>query len=177
MQPTDDWRVPGMDEAESRAWLGLIRIVQLLPVALDAQLQRDSAMTHFEFMVLSMLRFAPARTSRMTALARDTNATLPRLSHVCSRLEERGLVDRATCATDRRATNVRLTPLGARMLARATPGHIATVRRLVIDSLSRDQLDELASIGTAIGAAVSIDRSAPRQDLRVEDGEPAIGLG
>jgi len=171
MEVIDGWQVPGMDEAESRAWLGLMRVVGLLPAALDAQLQRDSGMTHFEFMVLSMLRFASERTLRMTALARDTNATLPRLSHVCSRLEARGLVGRATCASDRRATNVTLTPLGARRLARATPGHIATARRLVIDALSPAQLEALTAVMAVVGARLGSDAC---QDLRVEDHEPAI---
>jgi DNA-binding MarR family transcriptional regulator len=173
MEIIEGWRVPGMDERESRAWLGLMRVVQLLPVALDGQLQRDSELTHFEFMVLSMLRFAPDRTLRMTALARETNATLPRLSHVCSRLDGRGLVQRATCPTDRRATNVTLTPLGARRLARATPGHIATARRLVIDALSPTQLAELTAIAAVLGSRLG--GSGSRQDLPVNDHEPAVG--
>ncbi|NKF33423.1 MarR family transcriptional regulator, partial [Pseudomonas sp. BGM005] len=36
------FQVPRMDERESRAWLGLITVAQLLPAALDSQLQRDS---------------------------------------------------------------------------------------------------------------------------------------
>lgn len=174
MDAIEGWRVPGMDESESRAWLGLMRVVELLPAALDAQLQRDAGMTHFEFMVLSMLRFAPERTLRMTALARDTNATLPRLSHVCSRLEARGMVSRAACATDRRATNVTLTPLGARRLTRAMPGHIATARRLVIDALSPAQLDALAALTGVLGRRLG--GSGACQDLAVEDGEPGVGL-
>jgi DNA-binding MarR family transcriptional regulator len=173
MEVIGGWHVPGMDEAESRAWLGLMRVVELLPAALDAQLQRDSGMTHFEFMVLSMLRFAPERTLRMTTLARDTNATLPRLSHVCSRLEARGMVSRATCATDRRATNVTLTPSGARRLTRATPGHIATARRLVIDALSPAQLEALAAVTGVLGRRLGSDAC---HDLAVEDGEPGVGL-
>ena len=42
---------------------------------------------------------------RMTDLARQTNATLPRLSHVVKRLEGRGLIERFPCPEDRRATN------------------------------------------------------------------------
>ncbi|MEZ4595633.1 MAG: hypothetical protein R3C32_01690 [Chloroflexota bacterium] len=121
-----------------------------------------------------MLRFAPGRTLRMTALARDTNATLPRLSHVCSRLEARGMVSRATCASDRRATNVTLTPLGVRRLARATPGHIATARRLVIDALSPEQRDALAAVTVVLGRRLG--GSDARQDLPVEDREPGVGL-
>ncbi|MFK4762656.1 MarR family winged helix-turn-helix transcriptional regulator [Microbacterium sp. ZW T5_45] len=75
----------------------------------------------------------------MTELARETVATLPRLSRVCSRLEKRGLVERVPCPKDRRATNVRLSADGRRQLVRAVPRHIATVRRAVIDALAPDR--------------------------------------
>lgn len=140
-----------MNEVEADAWSGLIRVCQLLPAALDAQLQRDAELTHFEFMVLSVLRFAPGATLRMSALAEATNATLPRLSHVCSRLERRGLVERSACPDDRRATDVRLSGQGRSAIVRATPAHIALVRRLVVDALSPQQLEELAGIAGAIG--------------------------
>ena len=68
-----------------------------------------AGLTHFEYFVLAMLSEAPERTLRMTALAQRTNATLPRLSHVVRRLEDRGLVRRFPCPEDGRATNARLT--------------------------------------------------------------------
>ncbi|WP_235559835.1 MarR family winged helix-turn-helix transcriptional regulator [Microbacterium sp. Leaf159] len=144
------FRVPRMDERESDAWLGLIAVSQLLPAALDSQLQKDAHLTHFEFMVLTSLRFAPENTLRMTELAASTNATLPRLSHVCTRLATRGIVDRFPSPEDRRATNVRLTAEGRRQLIRAMPGHIDTARRLVIDALTPSQLESLAEITSAI---------------------------
>ncbi len=143
------FQAPRMNAQESAAWVGLVTVSQLLPAALDAQLQRDSRMTHFEFSVLTALRFAPESTLRMTALAEATASTLPRLSHVCSRLQKRGLVDRSPGVEDRRATNVQLTGEGRRALIHATPGHIETARRLVVDALSPAQLDALAEI-TAI---------------------------
>ena len=146
--------VPRMDELESAAWLRLVRMLELVPPSLDAQLQRDAELTHFEFMVLSLLRFAADGTMQAKDLAASTNATLPRLSHVVSRLEQRGLVERAPCPTDRRATNVRLTDAGRRAVIRATSGHIDHVRRLVIDRLDRDELAALASIGTKIAEAL-----------------------
>ena len=94
----------------------------------------------------------------MTALAELTHSTLPRLSHVVSRLAERGYVERTPCPEDRRATNARLTDVGRRELIRATPGHIALVRRVVIDSLNREQLGQLAEIATAIGRALDPDQ-------------------
>ncbi|GMA92072.1 hypothetical protein GCM10025869_26010 [Homoserinibacter gongjuensis] len=69
--------VPRLDAEESAAWLSLVTMLELLPRALDSQLQRDSGMTHFEFAVLSFLRFSPDQTLRMSQLATGTNATLP----------------------------------------------------------------------------------------------------
>jgi DNA-binding MarR family transcriptional regulator len=149
--------VPRMSAEESQAWLGLIGVTQLLPAALDAQLQREASMTHFEFMVLTVLQSVPDSTLRMTQLADATNATLPRLSHVCSRLESRGLVERRPCAEDRRATNVVLAPAGRRALIRALPRHLETVRRLVIDALSPDQLRAMSEIADAIRARLGED--------------------
>jgi len=142
--------VPRLDAEESAAWLSLVSLLELLPSALDSQLQRDAGLTHYEFVGVSYLRFSPDQTQRMSALAVGTNATLPRLSHVVSRLENRGLVERSPSPEDRRATNARLTDAGRRELVRATPGHIDFVRRTVIESLDRDQLEQLAAIATAI---------------------------
>lgn len=144
-----------MDERESEAWLGLIAVSQLLPVALDSQLQRDAHLTHFEFMVLTSLRFAPENTLQMSELAASTNATLPRLSHVCTRLATRGIIDRFPSPEDKRATNVRLTAEGRRQLIHAMPGHVDTARRLVIDALTPAQLESLAEITDAITARLT----------------------
>lgn len=132
-----------MDAAQSRAWLAIVGTAELLPAALDAQLQADAQLTHFEFMLLTALRRSGAQ--RMTALAAATNATLPRLSKVVSRLEARGLVERASGEADGRAVAVSLTGDGRRALVRATPGHIDYVRRLVIDRLTPEQLEAVAS--------------------------------
>lgn len=148
-----------MDELESAAWTRLVAVLQLLPAALDAQLQRDAELTHFEFALLSILRFAPESTLRMKQLAQATHATPPRLSHVVSRLEKRGLVIRTPGGSDRRATNASLTDDGRRALIRATPAHLETVRRLVLAPLDRAQLAELAAIAEAIGRAVDPEGS------------------
>ena len=139
-----------MDDVESDAWLRLVTVLELLPTSLDAQLQQDSGMTHYEFVVLSLLRFAPDSTLQSKELAARTNATLPRLSHVVSRMADRGWVERLPSPEDRRATNVRLTTDGRRAVVLATSGHIAHARRLVIDRLDRDDLVALATIGRKI---------------------------
>jgi DNA-binding MarR family transcriptional regulator len=141
---------PWLDGRQLRAWIRLRAVLELLPGVLDAQLRRDADVTEFEYQVLAMLSEASGRTLRMTELARQTNATLPRLSHVVSRLEARGLVERFPCSEDRRATNARLTDGGWAKVREAAPGHVATVRHHVVDALSGEQVDQLAEIGDAI---------------------------
>lgn len=132
-----------MTEPESRAWLALIATTELLPVALDAQLRADSGISHFEFLVLTVLKQEPENRLRMTDLAIATNATLPRLSKVVTRLARRGLVEKLH--TDGRQVDARLTAEGRRLLVHAIPGHLDLVRHLVLDGLSEQQLATLAS--------------------------------
>jgi DNA-binding MarR family transcriptional regulator len=139
-----------LDEAEREAWLRLVAVVELLPGVLDAQLRNESGLTHFEYFTLAMLSEAPARTLRMTSLAMRTNATLPRLSHVVRRLEDRGLVERFPCPEDGRATNARLTESGWDTVVAAAPGHVSTVRRHVLDPLTSEQVAQLRDIAEAL---------------------------
>ena len=141
---------PWLDDEQLDAWVKLIAVVELLPGVLDSQLRRDAGLTHFEYFVLAMLSEADDRTLRMTALAQRTNATLPRLSHVVRRLEDRELVDRFPCPEDGRATNARLTQSGMAEVVAAAPGHVANVRHHVIEALTPSQLQQLRGIADAL---------------------------
>ena len=44
-----------LDDDEITAWIRLAALLELLPTALDAQLRRDSGLSHFEYYVLAML--------------------------------------------------------------------------------------------------------------------------
>jgi DNA-binding MarR family transcriptional regulator len=152
------WLTP----AQLRAWIRLEAVVELLPTVLDSQLQRDASLTHFEYIVLAKLSESPDRVLRMTALAATTNSTLPRLSHVVSRLEARGYVERTRCPDDRRATNAHLTDEGWQKVVEAAPGHVATVRDSVIDLLSPGQVTQLDDI-----MATLLQKLDPANTLRI----------
>ena len=79
-----------------------------------------------------------------------TNATLPRLSRVMSRLEDAAYVRREPCPGDRRATNVVLTDAGWDKVVQAAPGHVGNVRALVVDALEPDQVDQLSAISARL---------------------------
>ena len=170
-----------MDEEELAAWVRLAAVVELLPGILDSQLRRDAELMHFEYFVLAMLSEAPRRTLRMTALAAQTNATLPRLSHVVRRLEDRGLVERFPCPTDARATNARLTPAGWRKVRAAAPGHVDAVRHHVIDALTAEEVGQLRTITDAILQRLDPDGSMTnmyrRHDLPEDSGPDRASAG
>jgi DNA-binding MarR family transcriptional regulator len=144
MNTMDDVR--WLSAEQLAAWTKFVAVVELLPGVLDGQLQRDAHLTHFEYFTLAMLSEAPDRTLRMTALASATNSTLPRLSHVASRLEQRGYLERLPCPEDRRATNAVLTDEGWDKVVATAPGHVGTVRANVIDALDANDVSDLNRI-------------------------------
>lgn len=160
-----------LDTDERETWLGLVRLLNTLPAALDAQLGRDAGVTFFEYGVLAMLSEQPTRTLRMSDLAALTNASLSRLSNVAKRLEQRGLLRREQDPDDRRCTLAVLTEDGLRIIVEAAPRHVATVRELVIDAVTPDQLRQLRTgherilhrldPGAATRPAWIIDHPAP----------------
>ncbi|RMB61302.1 MarR family winged helix-turn-helix transcriptional regulator [Tessaracoccus antarcticus] len=132
------------------AWRKMIAVVERLPNILETQLQRDSAMSHFEYFTLAMLSEAKDRKLRITELALKTNATVARLSHVLSRLEKRGLVRREPCPHDGRATNAALTAAGWDAVVAAAPHHVHTVRDTVMRPLTKADVADLDRIMGAI---------------------------
>lgn len=149
-----------LDEDEQRAWRQLAAVVLKLPTELERQLQRDAGMSHFEYWVLALLSEEPDRRLRLSELAERANASLSRLSHVITRLEDRGWVCRAPCPGDARATLGVLTDAGWDQVVSAAPGHVAAVRTLVFDALGDA---DVAALERVCGAIADRLDTAPRR--------------
>ncbi|BCL33151.1 MarR family transcriptional regulator [Streptomyces aurantiacus] len=143
-----------LDEDEQAAWLALTSVFLTLPGALDAQLQSDSGMSFYEYMVLSMLSHAPEETLRLRDLAALTNGSLSRASQVATRLENRGWLKRWPDPADGRTTLASLSEAGRESLVKAAPGHVETVRQLVLDPLTKAQVRQLRDVSLRIRKAV-----------------------
>ena len=143
-----------LDADERKAWLALSGVLFRLPGALDSQLERDAQLSHFEYIALAMLSETPSRTLRMSQLSVLTNGSMSRLSHVAKRLERQGFITREQSATDGRVINAVLTDKGMAKVVATAPGHVAQVRKLVIDALTPEQLESLRDIGQAILKAI-----------------------
>ncbi|WP_144876941.1 MarR family winged helix-turn-helix transcriptional regulator [Microbacterium sp. 1.5R] len=135
-------------------WASLASLLERLPAALDAQLLRDSGLTHFEQGILQALDLAPDRTLRLSTIAAYASCTLSRLSRAVSRLEKKGWVERHVDPSDGRFTLGVLTDAGHRLVSASTPGHQALVRQLVFDALTAAQARQLGEISRRIATAV-----------------------
>jgi DNA-binding MarR family transcriptional regulator len=152
-----------LDERQQRTWRAWLAVSELLPRVLDAQLQRDAAISHAAYVVLAMLSESPTRSRRMSDLARRANQSQSRLSHTVARLEERGWVRRERSAEDGRGNLAVLTDSGWDIVRSVAPGHVDAVREAMFAPLTDEQAE---SLGSALEAV--LERLDPDRSLRVD---------
>jgi DNA-binding MarR family transcriptional regulator len=153
-----------LNDEERQAWLTLASLLVQLGPALDAQLRRDAGITHFEYNVMSVLSEATDRTRRMSEIAVLADGSLSRLSQVVTRLEKKGWLRRSPDPTDGRYTLATLTDEGWDKVVETAPGHVNEVRRLVLDPLTKTQIQQLTTIGQRIlKVVVPDDKRLDRQ--------------
>ncbi|MET3430241.1 DNA-binding MarR family transcriptional regulator [Actinoplanes tereljensis] len=150
-----------LDADEQETWMALAGVLMRLPGALDAQLQRDAGVTHFEYLVMSGLSMQPEHTMRMSELAAVAEGSLPRLSQVVSRLEKRGWVRRTPDPADGRYTLAILTDEGWDKVVATAPGHVEAVRQFVFDPLTKAQQRQLGEAGRRIMRVIAPSEPCP----------------
>ncbi|WP_309071691.1 MarR family transcriptional regulator [Arthrobacter sp.] len=139
-----------LNPAERQAWLALYAVATMLPGTLDADLNRRAKITLFDYHVLAMLSEAEDRTLPMSDLAGRSNASLSRLSHVVTKLEARGWVQRSQSTRDLRVTTATLTSDGLENLQELALEHVEYVRHLVFDGLDEQDVADLERVGKKI---------------------------
>jgi len=93
----------------------------------------------------------------MSELAHAVSQSRPRLTHTVKRLEARGHAERANCTDDGRGVLASLTAEGMRFLSQVAPGHVAAVRRILIDAIEPGDLKALGRACDAILAVPDYD--------------------
>ncbi|SCG74513.1 DNA-binding transcriptional regulator, MarR family [Micromonospora siamensis] len=146
-----------LDEDEQRAWRAYLRMQAQLTARLGRQLQADAGLSLADYEVLVQLTDAADGRLRPFELQRCLQWEQSRLSHHLARMQRRGLVERQECAQDARGAFVAVTEAGRAAIEAAAPGHVATVRRLFLDHLDRDQLRALEQLADRVTAGVEAD--------------------
>jgi DNA-binding MarR family transcriptional regulator len=128
-----------LEPEEWEFWDTWMRAQRLLARELDRGLQSDSGISKAEFSVLMTLQRAPGRHLRVGEIAESLDWEKSRVSHLLTRMENRGLVGRPEGGPGERRTGIGLTAEGRRTVQSAIRAHGANIRRHVLDSLTPDQ--------------------------------------
>jgi DNA-binding MarR family transcriptional regulator len=139
-----------LTEPEQRTWRAFLRMQSQLAGRLNRELQRESGLSLADYDVLVQLTDAADGRLRPFELQRRLQWEQSRLSHHLSRMQRRGLVSREDCADDARGAYVVLTGPGRRAIEAAAPGHVDTVRQLVFDQLTGEQVAGLETLATRV---------------------------
>lgn len=151
---------PWLTDEQQCVWRDWVAMDFQLFAALHRQLQADHGLSLSDFAVLVQLTDAPGRRVRVIALAEQMGWERSRLSHHVKRMESRGLVERRECAQDGRGAFVVITTAGRTAIERAAPQHARTVRELMFDDMTSDELEALASITSRTLHRLEQSRSA-----------------
>jgi DNA-binding MarR family transcriptional regulator len=135
-----------LTEEEQRVWRRWMTLNAQLSATLQRELQDDAGLSTQDYEVLVHLTDEPEGRKRVTDLARLMQWERSRVSHHVTRMEGRRLVQRVECAEDGRGAFVVITPQGRAAIEQAAPGHVNTVRRLVFDALSPEEVNAFATI-------------------------------
>ena len=155
-EPQPRW----LTSVQQRAWRELMTLMTHLPAVLEAQLKRDAGLSYLEYYVMAGLSGMPDHAMRLSDLARFVNTELSRLSHLVSRLEQRGFMKRVIDCTDGRYTKAVLTGAGFAHLAEAAPAHVAEVEKFVFGVLDEADVETLRRCVEKINKRLAMGENA-----------------
>ncbi|MGW8380390.1 MarR family transcriptional regulator [Streptomyces sp. ODS28] len=140
-----------LDDREMAAWEGFLEASNRVGRRLEQQLKEEAGLSHPQYEVLVRLADSPCGEARMTELAALLITSKSGLTYQVGQLEKRGLVRRKSCPDDVRGVIAAITDEGRRVLDKAAPGHVATVRHALIDVLEPEELGVLAEALGRVG--------------------------
>jgi len=159
-----------LDADELDAWRGYLRASRLLEAVLDQDLHAHGLQLS-EYEIISVLSDQPTRRLRMSEIAEVVVQSRSRLTHTAGRLEKRGWVRREVCEGDRRGVELVLTEAGLAEITRMAPTHVVSVRRNLLDHVSREEFLALGRAMAAIGRG--IEESGACVAARAAESQPA----
>lgn len=151
-----------LSDTEQQAWRSFLRMQAQLTTRLSRELQADSDLSIADYDVLVHLTDLEGGRRRILELARELDWEKSRMSHHLARMAKRGLIAREECPADGRGAFIAITPEGQAAIEAAAPRHVETVRRLVFDALTPEQVAALGAVSDRI--LTQLDTPAPSCD-------------
>lgn len=142
----------------ARAFLGLLRVGDMLDQRLSAELDARHGLNLRSFEVLLFLAvFAPDGRLRMSELTKEAPLSQSRVSRLVAELEARGLVKRTPADTDGRGVTVSITASGVEKFKAAQETHLQDLDRWLFSHLTDAETRRLAEITQKLIGQLSDD--------------------
>lgn len=142
-----------LDPDEMKAWRLYITTSVDLMKALEDDV-RPFGLTMGDYQLLAMISEAPDRRLRMCDLADQLRLSRSGLTRRMDGVLSNAWVARVQDQADRRVAYAELTTKGWNLLRKVAPIHLASVRRLMIDHLSRAEVKAVGSAFEKISKAL-----------------------
>jgi DNA-binding MarR family transcriptional regulator len=125
------------------AWRSFLRAHAAVVRELERELQAEQKLALTDYDVLVQLAAAGEHRLRMSDLADGLLISRSGATRLIDRLVAEGLVERASCESDRRGQWAALTDAGSRRLREAAPTHLRGIATHFLDRLSPEDLSAL----------------------------------
>jgi DNA-binding MarR family transcriptional regulator len=135
-----------------RAFAALVRAHAATTRQLNAQLTAEHGLTISDYEVLLRLAWSPDRRMRRVDLAEQVLLTASGITRLLDGLEQSGLVERGSCASDRRVVYAVLTEAGLQKLREASRSHVAQIDELFAAHFGDDELEAVGDLLSRIGS-------------------------
>ncbi|MDQ4058636.1 MAG: MarR family transcriptional regulator [Actinomycetota bacterium] len=145
------------------AWRLFLQTYRRVLDRLEDELQGQQGLSLTWYDVLIQLYKAPEHRLRMNDLAGSVLLSKSGLTRLIDRMEKAGLVERASCPSDRRGWFAVLTPRGEEVFKAAAPVHLDGIARHFANHLSGDEARALIDAFERILEAQG--RPTPRASL------------
>lgn len=130
----------------SEAWTGVMTAFTRVNTVLGREMHAEAAISLDWYSILLMLTQSEGASIRPSDLADQIGLSRSATTRLVDRLESEGLVERRSCASDRRGTFVRLTPRGAEVFTEAGRIHLRGIDEHVGSHLTDDELAQVAEL-------------------------------
>lgn len=151
------------------AWRLFLRTYRRVLDELEGELQERRGLSLAWYDVLIQLYRSPERRLRMNELAGSVLLSKSGLTRLIDRMEKAGLVERASCPSDRRGSFAVLTPRGEEVFKEAAPIHLEGIAKHFTDHLTPDEASTMVGAFERILEALT-QPVAPKASRQVSRG-------
>ena len=145
-----------LTDDELQLWLNFLGAGAVVDRRLNQELKKAAGLSHVQYEILMRLYRTPGGQMHMNELADALYDSKSGVTYQVTQLERAGFVQRQPCEHHERGVHAVLTDEGRRKLKSAVPGHLTTVRKLIMDALTPEEREVLTeALGKIIQQADS----------------------